>query len=177
MTYVYSKEDYVIADKQKKNLVRIFFITLAVLLVVNIAVFVVYTQQEYQTPLKTPLLLVNILSCSIYFIVAYFFYAIKYKRVASYVKMLSDMQTGIRVEGVNTYVRTDSSITVKDGVEFVSLIVLDWSEKKQEFFERAILWNLEKNIPDFKKGDVIKHITHANIMFAYELASNEIFEY
>ena len=106
----------------------------------------------------------------------FFIFSIKYKRVASYVKMLIDMQMGIKAEGVNTYVRTDSSIIKKDGVDFIGLIVLDWSDKKQEYFERRILLDLEKPIPDFKPGDMVKHVTHANILMAYELASDRIFE-
>ena len=112
----------------------------------------------------------------IYAIVMFFIFSIKYKRVASYVKMLRDMQEGIKAEGVNTYVRTDSSLVNKDGVDFVSLVVLSWSEKKQEYYERHILFDIEKPLPDLKKGDVIKHVTHANILMSYELASDSIFE-
>ena len=90
--------------------------------------------------------------------------------------MLNDMKNGLSSEGVNAYVRTDSSVTVKDGVDFISIVVLQWSEKKQEFFERNILFDIEKPLPAFKKGDVIRHITHANILMAYELNSSAIFE-
>ncbi len=176
MTYVYQKEDYAVALKSKNGILKGFFISLAILLAINIAIFIIYTQQEYKTELKLPLMLANVISCSIYAIIMFFIFAVKYKRVASYVKMLRDMQQGIRVEGVNAYVRTDSSITVKDGVEFISLVFLQWSEKRQEFFERVIYYDLEKQLPDFAKGDVIKHITHANILIAYELASTQIFE-
>ena len=86
------------------------------------------------------------------------------------------MDVGMRTEGKNAFVRIDSSVTVKDGVDFISIIVLDWSEKKQEYFERNILFDVEKPIPEFKKGDIIKHVTHANILISYELAQTEIFE-
>lgn len=176
MINVYSKEDYENASKSKNAILKGFFISLGILLVINIAVFIIYVRQEYQTPLKTPLILINIISCSIYAIVMFFIFSIKYKRVASYVKMLRDMQEGIKAEGVNTYVRTDSSLVNKDGVDFVSLVVLSWSEKKQEYYERHILFDIEKPLPDLKKGDVIKHVTHANILMSYELASDSIFE-
>ena len=176
MINVYKTEDYESANASKKAILRGFFISLAIVLAVCIGIFVFYVLQEYNTPFKTPLLITNIVISSVYAIVMFFILSIKYKRVASYVKMLVDMQIGIKTEGVNTYVRMDSSIVKKDGVDFISLIVLEWSEKKQEYFERRILLDVEKPIPDFKQGDVIKHVTHANILIAYELASNTIFE-
>lgn len=176
MINVYKTEDYNKANASKKAILRGFFISLAIVLAVCIGIFVYYVFQEYNTPLKTPLLVANIVISSVYAIVMFFIFAIKYKRVASYVKMLIDMQIGIKAEGVNAYVRTDSSIVKKDGVDFISIVVLEWSEKKQEYFERRILLDVEKPLPDFKPGDVIRHVTHANILIAYELASDTIFE-
>jgi hypothetical protein len=176
MVSVYKTEDFERAEASKKAILRGFFISLALVLAVCITIFVFYVLQEYNTPLKQPLLITNIVISSVYAIVMFFIFSIKYKRVSSYVKMLIDMQMGIKSESVNTYVRTDSSIVKKDGVDFISIIVLEWSEKKQEYFERRILLDVEKHVPDFKPGDVIKHLTHANILMAYELASDTIFE-
>lgn len=176
MTYVYNKEDYEKSNASKKKILKGFFISLSVIIAINLVIFIYYVRLEYNTSLKLPLLIANIFITSVYAIVMFFIFAIKYRRVASYVRMLYDMQTGIKNEGTNTFVRIDSSLTVKDGVDFISIIVLQWSEKKQEFFERNILFDVEKPLPEFKKGDVIKHITHANILMAYELASSKIFE-
>jgi hypothetical protein len=176
MVSVYKTEDFERAEASRKAILRGFFISLALVLAVCITIFVFYVLQEYNTPLKQPLLITNIVISSVYAIVMFFIFSIKYKRVSSYVKMLIDMQMGIKSESVNTYVRTDSSIVKKDGVDFISIIVLEWSEKKQEYFERRILLDLEKPVPDFKTGDVIKHVTHANILIEYELASDTIFE-
>lgn len=176
MVSVYKTEDFEKANASKKAILRGFFISLAVVLAVCITIFVYYVRQEFNTPLKTPLLVINIVISSLYAIVMFFIFSIKYKRVSSYVNMLIDIQMGMKSESTNTYVRTDSSIVKKDGVDFISLIVLDWSEKKQEYFERRILLDVEKPVPDFKHGDVIRHVTHANILIEYELASDTIFE-
>jgi hypothetical protein len=176
MVNIYEKEDYESAYSSKMRILRGFFISLAIVLAVTIAIFVYYVRLEYNTPLKNTLMIANICISSIYAITMFFIFSIKYKRVASYVRMLNDMKNGLSSEGVNAYVRTDSSVTVKDGVDFISIVVLQWSEKKQEFFERNILFDIEKPLPAFKKGDVIRHITHANILMAYELNSSAIFE-
>ncbi|MBQ9710266.1 MAG: hypothetical protein IJV67_06575 [Clostridia bacterium] len=85
------------------------------------------------------------------------------------------IQTGLKTTGTNAFVRFDSSITVKDGVDCISMVVLQWSEKKQEYFERHVLCDLEKPLPSLNKGDVINYVTHANVLVSYELSSPDIF--
>lgn len=176
MIEIYSEQDYYLAKKLRDKFLIIFFSTLAVLLAINITVFVIYTQQEYATPYRTPMIAFNIITDVIYAIIFYILFAIKYKRIADYLKLLRNVFTGIKEEGVNTVNRIDSSIKTKDGVDFISLVVLDWNEKKNEFFERHILLDVEKPIPELKKGDVINHKTHGNVLISYELCAPDLFE-
>lgn len=176
MIEVYSEQDYLLAKSARDKFLKIFFITLAILLAINITVLVVYTQQEFNTSYRLPMILFNIITDSIYALIFYLLFSIKYKRLANYLKLLRDIKYGIKVSGKNTVSRIDSSIKTKDGVDFVSLVVLEWSKKKSEFFERHILLDIEKPIPQLKKGDVVKHITHGNVLVAYELNSSDIFE-
>lgn len=176
MIGIYQDKDYEDIEKQRKKILRIFWISLAVLLALNIGCFVFYVFQEYKTPLKTPLIAFNIASCAIYIIVMYPVMAIKYKRVRDYSKMLYYFKNGIKCEGTNVFSGIDSSVTVKDGVDFINLVFLQWSDKKQEYFERNILFDLEKPLPELKKGDVVHHVTQGNILLAYELRSEDIFE-
>lgn len=175
MVSVYDENDYITTKEQKKKILIGFWVSFAVLMCLNIASLVIYTLQEFNTPLKTPLLAFNIVSCSVYAIIAYPVLAIRYKRVKAYYKMLYYFDSGIKVEGSNAFVGVDSSVTVKDGVEFINLVFLQWSDKKQEYFERNILFDVEKPVPDFKKGDVVHHVTQGNVLVAYELRSEEIF--
>ena len=92
MVSVYKTEDFEKANASKKAILRGFFISLAVVLAVCITIFVYYVRQEFNTPLKTPLLVINIVISSLYAIVMFFIFSIKYKRVSSYVNMLIDMQ-------------------------------------------------------------------------------------
>ena len=176
MTQIYNTSDYVTVKKQRKEFLRLFYITLAVLIAFNVALFVFYVFQEYNTKYRLPLLLINIISCSIYASIYFVLFALKYRRIKSYYVMLYYFQHGLKSENANVFVRIDSSVVVKDGVDFVNLVFLEWSEKKQEYFERYVLYDVEKPLPDFKKGDFVHFITQANKMIAYELRSNDIFE-
>lgn len=176
MIELYSKEDFVKTKSARDKILKVFYITFGILFLINVAVFVFFVRQEFETKYKLPLLLFNIITDSVYAIIYFIIFAIKYKRVNSYYKMLKDFNVGLRQEGVNTFVRVDSSLTAKDGVDFISLVFLQWSDKKQEFFERNILLDVEKPIPALKRGDVVKHSTHANILIAYELANAQVFD-
>lgn len=175
MVYVYNEGDYITTRKQKKQFLIIFFITLAVLLALNVAVFVFYTRQEYKTSLKAPLLAFNIISCSVYAAVYYILFSIKYKRISSYGRMLDYFKSGIIEEGRHAFVRVDSSVTEKDGVRFIPLVFLEWSDKFQEYYERNILFDTEKPVPQFKKGEMVLHKTQGNVLVAYELF-DDVFE-
>lgn len=176
MVEIYNDGDYAVVKKQKKIFLTVFFVTLAALLAVNIAVFVFYTRQEYKTPLKTPLIAFCIITCSVYAIIYYILFAIKFKRINSYMRMLDYFKKGLSEQGRHAFVRVDSSVTEKDGVRFLPLVFLEWSDKEQDYFERNILFDVEKPVPEFKKGQMILHKTQGNILVAYELFDDGIFD-
>lgn len=176
MIAIYDNKDYAVVKAQRKRLLIAFWVTLGILLALDIGVFVFYTLQEFETPYKAPLLAFEIVTCAIFVVVFYPVMAIKYKRVNDYYKMLADISCGITVDGTNTFVGVDGTVTVKDGVSFINLVFLEWSEKKQEYFERNVLFDVEKPVPDFKKGDVVHHVTQGNVLIAYELRREDIFE-
>lgn len=173
MVEIYDESDYASVALQKKKFLIVFFATLAVLVAIDAAVFVYYARCEYGTPLETPLLIFNIVTTSIYLLVYYVLFEVKFRRMRCYSKMLADFKTGLEQTGTNAFVRVDGSITEKDGVQFLSLVFLEWSEKKQDYFERDVLFDLEKPLPEFKKGDMVKHRTQGNVMVAYELYDDE----
>lgn len=175
MINVYTDEDLLKAKKQKNSLRNKLLISLAIVFVVNVAIFIFYLFQEFETKYRTPLIVTNIVICSVYAAIALCVYEIKYKRVSNYYKLMVGIQTGLKTTGTNAFVRFDSSITVKDGVDCISMVVLQWSEKKQEYFERHVLCDLEKPLPSLNKGDVINYVTHANVLVSYELSSPDIF--
>lgn len=176
MVQVYNEGDYATTYKQKKRFLTTFLITLAALLALNALAFVIYTRQEYKTPLKAPLLAFNVISCSVYAVVYYVLFSIKYKRISSYARMLDYFKTGLKETGRHAFVRVDSSMTEKDGVRFVPLVFLEWSDKFQDYFERNILFDTEKPIPMFKKGQMVVHETQGNVLVAYELFDDGIFD-
>ena len=57
------------------------------------------------------------------------------------------------------------------------MVVLEWSDKTQEYMRRHVLVDKEKPMPPFKGGEIIKYVTHANCLLSYGLKSeDDVFE-
>ena len=86
-------------------------------------------------------------------------------------EMIADCKAG----KIDMIITKSVSRFARNIVDCISMVVLQWSEKKQEYFERHVLCDLEKPLPSLNKGDVINYVTHANVLVSYELSSSDIF--
>ena len=98
---------------------------------------------------------------------------IPYKRAKYYFRFLDDTKTGDKQMSVSTFVKNDEGITEVGYVDYHTMIVLEWSDKTQEYMRRHVLVDKEKQMPNFKNGDIIKYVTHANCLLSYGLKSEE----
>ena len=78
---------------------------------------------------------------------------------------------------MSTFLQNDESVVEVGNVDFHTMVVLEWSDKTQEFMRRHVLVDKEKPMPNLKNGDIISYITHANVLLSYGLKSEEdVFE-
>ena len=57
------------------------------------------------------------------------------------------------------------------------MVVLEWSDKTQEYMRRHVLVDKEKPMPALNNGDIITYVTHANVLLSYGLkAEEDVFE-
>ena len=94
-------------------------------------------------------------------------------RAKYYFRFLDDTKTGDKQISVSTFVKNDEGITEVGYVDYHTMIVLEWSDKTQEYMRRHVLVDKEKQMPNFKNGDIIKYVTHANCLLSYGLKSEE----
>ena len=57
----------------------------------------------------------------------------------------------------------------KDGVDFKSLIFLEWNKYKKDYFERKVLVFNEKPFPEIPDGATVTFITQGNVLISYEI--------
>lgn len=171
MVYLYGEKDRENADKKyKKSLCILIFMT-ALFLIASASICVVYALQDYETPLRTPLLIAVIALSFLYIAFVVLFRDLCLNKDKRYKKFIYAMPDGISPERVNVFIRKEYNGTVKDGVDGISLIFLEWSEKEHEFFETQIYLDSKKDGEYFSKGDKVKHVKYANFLVGYEIVN------
>ena len=178
MVQLYKQSDYENALKLKKKLLYFYFAGLSVFLAGAIVFFVLYLSLPYaSTPeiegLGTTYLIINCIITAVAVILSFFYLGIPYKRASSYFRLLDDFKIGQKVKNQGTFLQNDQAVTEINGVDFHSMIILEWSEKTQTYMRRHVLVDKEKPMPQLKNGDIINFVTHANVLLAYALKSEE----
>lgn len=182
MTNVYTENDYDNALKLKKKLLYIYFAVLTVGIVACAVVFILFLRMPYiSTPeLEAKKNLYQFLVClisAIEVIFSFIYLGIPYKRAKYYFKLMDDIKTGRKMLSESTFLQNETYINEVGNVDFHVMAVLEWSDKTQEYMRRNVLVDKEKPMPDFKNGDIIKYVTHANVLLAYGLKSDDdVFE-
>ena len=178
MINVYEQSDYEKAYKLKKNLLRYYFAGLSVFLIATVIFFILYLRLPYPTTKqiksKTNLYLaLNCIITGIAIILSFIYLGIPYQRAKAYFKLLDDIKVGQKVKNVSTFLKNDESVVEVGNVDFHTMIVLEWSDKTQEFMRRHVLVDKEKPMPNLKNGDIITYVTHANVLLSYGYKSEE----
>lgn len=169
MTNIYQEQDFRNCKKQRKNTLIFFFSVTGVYAAATIALFVYYLFLPYQSPEITGLKWITFGLTAIYIIFAFIFLGIRFRRVNRYYRMFKDVDLGLKEEWEGSFLRFGETIEVKDGVDFKSVIFSEWSSKKQDYFERKVLFDAEKEFPSIREGERVKYVTQANIMLSYEI--------
>ncbi len=178
MVNLYKQSDYDDALKLKKKLLKIYFICIGALLVPMGVLFGLYLSLPFASTSKIKslgnlYLVLNCIITAIGVIFSFIYLGIPYKRAKAYFKMLDDIKVGQKVKNVSTFLQNDMSVTEVGNVDFHVMVVLEWSDKTQEFMRRHVLVDKEKQMPNLKNGDIISYVTHANVLLSYGYKNEE----
>ena len=164
------------ARKQKKKVLTAYFIILGVYLAASAAFFIYYLTLPYSGYRDTSDMISRIkwghYSLTALFVVFSFIYlGIPFKRVRRYYKMCLHLSTGLKETSVGNFLEYDETIQDKDGVDFKSLVFIEWNKYKQDFFERKVLVFYEKPFPEIPEKANVSYITQGNVLVSYEILS------
>jgi hypothetical protein len=168
MTELYTGEEFKREYAAKKKALTIWLILLGVYLAISAAILIAFCLLPYGT-LQTPFIVSDIALSTVFWGLTLFFYSTKYYRLKKYVKMLEYLNIGIKENHLGQFVRYDDVIDVKDGVEFYKMILKEWNERKQEYYDRKVLIDNEIIKPAINKGDRLKYVTQGNILLKYKI--------
>lgn len=171
MTAVFTEKEKKEAFGERKKLLTLWFIALGVYLAleaVMITLNIVAVVRDRDRSLYVPFMLTSIILCTLFGSGSLFFFAIKYRLTRKYCRMLRDMKQGLKDKGQGVFIAINPEISEKDGVFFYRMVIDCPPMKRGDITTREILIERNHALPAFETGDVIRFITHANILMAYE---------
>lgn len=164
----YVHEVFVKAKRQRAKTRNIYLIVLAVYLIAGIMLFLWYLRLPFQSPtISTVKWIIHPLTIT-FVIFSFIYLGIPYKRVNKYYKVCVNIETGLREVFVGAFSHEDQSIQQKDGVDFKSLVFIEWNKYKKVFFERKVLVFYEQPFPNLEKDCNYRYITQGNVLVQYE---------
>ncbi len=169
MTEIYQRADYESALKQKKKCLTYFLIVTGVYALLAAAVFIYFLFEPYGSKKETWLLVIEGVLTGLYVIFAYVYMAIRFSRVRRYCIFLLRALERKPTSGTASFMRFNSEIMQRDGVDFKSMTFIEWSEKEKDFMERNVFLDVEKQRPDFRAGDEVSFNTYANVLVSYKI--------
>ncbi len=177
MVSVYSDADYLSAYKQKQKIWWTFLAITFFYAAICIALVIYNSTLPYAAPNgKIPGIIVYVLSAS-YMIFAFPYLTIKYGRVRRYVKLLSYVSTGLKQEECYHFYCFDKQPLPKDNVDALSCIFEIWNKKKQEWQEREVYFDVEKPLPPFESGDLVRYVLQGKFIIQYEIVEKHALEF
>lgn len=171
MTAVFTEKEKKEAFGERKRLLTLWFVALGVYLAleaVMITLNIVAVVRDRDRSLYVPFMISSIILCTLFGSGTLFFFAIKFRLTRKYCRMLRDMKQGLKDKGQGVFIAINPEISEKDGVFFYRMVIDCPPMKRGDITTREILIERNHALPAFETGDVIRFITHANILMAYE---------
>ncbi len=169
MTQYFFEEEFYKTKKQRKIVLSIYFVVLAVYLVLCVGIYLWFTTLPYRSVEISKVKVWHYSVTAIFVIFSFIYLGVPFKRVNRYYKMSFNMINGIKETFEAIFLEYDERMRDKDGVDCKSLIFLEWNKYKNEFYERRVLVPYEKEFPKFEANQNIKFITQGNILVSYEI--------
>ena len=171
MTDYFVEKYYLDAKKQRKMVLTVYFIILAVYLVASVACYWWYRTLPYMSGKITTVKIIHYTLTGIMVIFSFVYLGIPYKRVNRYYKLTHNLMTGIRETSTGSFFEYDESLQDKDGVDFKSLVFIEWNKYKNDFFERKVLVFDEMPFPELEENQNVRYVTQGNVLISYEILS------
>ncbi len=175
----YFQNQFIIEAKKQKNRCLYFYLSvLAVYLAIITVLLVKCTQLPYihygNTQQKVTILKAIHYSLTTLMVVFSALYlGIKYKRIKKYYIRCRNMSVGIKEKFVGSFLEYSEDIIDKDGVDFKSLIFIEWNKYKKVYYERKVFVFYEKPFPEFKENDYVEYVTHGNVLYSYKILERD----
>ena len=91
--------------------------------------------------------------------------------------MLSYVSLGLKGGEGNYFYRFEEQSLQKDNIDVMGCVFETWNEKKQEWLDRVVYWDVEKPLPPFEEGDYAEYIVQSNFVIQYDILQKRALEF
>ena len=170
---VYEDKDFLAVIAQRKRILGVFFAVTAVYAAFCIGWLIYFIGLPYADPGQAlPQWLVGIATV-LYVVFLFPFMGIKFHRVNRYYKLLYTISEGIKGEEKCYFAFFAEKNVQKEYVDVVSCVFKTWNKKKQEWMEREVYIDVEKDWPDLEQGDLVHYVVQSNFLIRYEVLERQ----
>lgn len=167
-TKLYSGTELQYERNVLKKMIIWFSIISIIVLGVAFTLFGISTTLPYKDKLFVILEVITIVISVIYGCLTYGFFAVFFKKQRDYVKLLGHLENGLLNKTEGIFLLKEPEVSKKEGVDFYILKFNVFNNAKGEYFERQILVDKEKPVPDFIENDKVLFITQGSVLVEYE---------
>ena len=171
MTEYFFESDYIQAEKQRKRVILLYFVFLALFLTFSVGMVLWYCTLPYKSSTIVWVKVIHYTVSALFVVFSFIYLGIAYRRALRYARLCRTLLTGIREDNEAEFVEHNPTPQDKDGVDCTALIFLEWNKFKHEYYERKVLLLREKPVPEIPSKARVKFVTQGNVLISYEIVS------
>ena len=160
-------------SKQRKKVLSIYFVILGVYLFICLGLLLWYWTLPYQSPTINTIKWICYPVTVVFVFVSFLYLNIPFKRVDRFYKMCYQVINSNHDLYEGHFLNYDLTLQNKDGVDYKTLIFIEWNKYKKVNFERHVLVPYEMEFPQIPQKAKVRYYTQANVLCEYEILSTE----
>lgn len=173
MTEYFTIKDYEQARATRKKILGLYYGILAIFVGVTAGLFIYYTTLPYKAPIISTIKLIQHVLSFLFVVFSFVYLGIVFKRTNKYYKLTKNLVEGLKETSTASFFEYKDEITIKDGVDFKSLVFIEWNKYKNDYYERNVLVFKERPFPEIPEKAMVSFVTQGNVLIKYEILEQE----
>lgn len=173
MIEYFTNKDFIEAKALRKKVLGWYYLVLGVFAVVTIGLFIYYRTLPYKASAISTIKLIQHILSGLFVIFSFLYLGIVFKRTNKYYKLTKNLVEGLKETSTASFFEYKDQDTIKDGVNFKSLVFIEWNKYKNDYYERNVLVFKDRPFPEIPEKAMVTFVTQGNVLIKYEILEQE----
>lgn len=169
MIEYFTEKDFQLAKKQRKKVLGWYYGILGAFVSATLGLFLYYLTLPYNAPAISTIKMIQHVLSGLFVIFSFLYLGIVYKRTNKYFRVTRNLMEGLKETSTASFFEYKDQVTIKDGVEFKSLVFIEWNKYKKDYYERNVLVFFEKPFPQIPEKAMVEFVTQGNVLIKYQI--------